>query len=59
MALLDQIVQKQLRWSMCFCGLLGFFSQSCDSGVCIFVTSAWTNVFPISVGSAGMGEGFA
>lgn len=33
--------------------------QSCDSGVLLFENSAQTNIFPISVGSAGMGNGFA
>lgn len=57
-SLLDQVVQR-LRWSICFCGLLASPSKSCDSGVLVFENNAWTNVSPVSVGSASMGDGFA
>lgn len=56
-SLLDQVAQR-LRWSICFCALLASPSKSCDSGVRVFENSVWTSVSPISVGSAGMGEGF-
>lgn len=56
-SLLDQAAQR-LRWSIYFCGLLASPSKSCDSGVLVFENRAWTNVSPISVGSAGTGEGF-
>lgn len=56
-ALLGQIVQKEMRWTMMSCSLL--FSQSSDSGVLLLERDAWTSGFPVSVGSAAVGEGFA
>lgn len=56
-SLFDQGAQR-LRWSICFCCLLASPSKSCGSGIQVFENSAWTNVSPVSVGSAGMGKGF-